>query len=68
MEIQPLKEEGKVLRGLLGMLMKKRTDGDLLEISKKNCNKFLTEYEVGVVQDDISGVYVIHVHRINHNE
>lgn len=52
--------EGEALRGLLGMLVKKRTaDADLLEISQEAVRKFLDRYTVGVTKDDVAGCYII---------
>lgn len=51
-----------VLRGLLGLLIKKRTaDADLLEIRKENVDDFLSRYTIGIADDVVGGVYVIHV-------
>lgn len=63
--IQPLntldrEAEGAVLRGLLGMLVKRRTaDADRLEISDRGVADFLKRYTVGVTHDGIAGVYMI---------
>lgn len=62
-------QEGTILRGLLGMILKKRNANiDLLEICKKKCVAFLTEYNVGVTQDDSAGVFVIHVAKRDDDE
>jgi len=64
MLISPLGDNGTVLRGLLGMLVKKRTaDTDLLEISIERVTQFLVQYDVGITVDEVVGRYVIHVSR-----
>jgi hypothetical protein len=53
-------EEGSVLRGLLGMLVKKRTaDADMLEYTQDGVRDFLKRYTVGVTKDDVSGRYLV---------
>jgi len=57
-------EEGLLLRGLLGMLVKRRTaDADLLEFRQESVQQFLARYTVGVTKDDAAGLYMIYVGR-----
>jgi len=65
MLISPLGDNGAVLRGLLGMLVKKRTADttDLLEISIERVTQFLVQYDIGITVDEVAGRYVIHVSR-----
>lgn len=60
----PTIDEGILLRGLLGMLVKKRTaDADMLELSQESVQAFLTRYTVGITHDATAGCYLIVVQR-----
>lgn len=57
-------EEGEILRGLVGMLIKRRTaDADKLEFNQDSVRKFLEKYTVGVTRDDVAGCYTVMVQR-----
>jgi hypothetical protein len=56
-------EEGRALRAMLGMLIKKRTaDADILRFSVERCAAFLAANHVGVVID--GDELVVHVQPI----
>jgi len=65
--LQPLsalarEAEGAILRGLAGLLMKRRTaNAEMLTISREAVDAFLRKHTVGVTVDEVAGDYVIHV-------